>query len=172
MGPIIAGGAVLPLPLANIPVIPTSVASRSQGLVVSTTPSGAPITSMAISTPVSCYPIRASPLTLTESVKPKLLPFRVASTIVHLSAKLVQRIQALEFVDMLELLTNNIALTEHLVVLPPGLPPQRTMAGRQIGGEKAILSWVSSFATYVAVVAQAHPARTADMLAYTRLIVR
>ena len=32
-------------------------------------------------------------------------------------------------------------------------------------------SWVSSFATYVAIVAEAHPERVGDMLAYMRLIV-
>ena len=34
------------------------------------------------------------------------------------------------------------------------------------------MTLVSSFATYVAIVAEAHPARVGDMLAYMRLIVR
>jgi hypothetical protein len=34
------------------------------------------------------------------------------------------------------------------------------------------VTWLSSFATYVAIVAQAHPERVGDMLAYMRLIAR
>ena len=34
------------------------------------------------------------------------------------------------------------------------------------------MTWVSSFATYVAIVAEAHPGRVSDMLAYMRLIIR
>jgi hypothetical protein len=34
------------------------------------------------------------------------------------------------------------------------------------------MSWVSSFPTYVAIVAEAHPGHVSDMLAYMRLIVR
>ena len=43
---------------------------------------------------------------------------------------------------------------------------------REIGGERALITWVSSFATYVAIVAEAHPERVADMLAYMRLLIR
>ena len=34
------------------------------------------------------------------------------------------------------------------------------------------MMWVSSFATYVAIVAGAHPERVADMLTYMHLVVR
>ena len=43
---------------------------------------------------------------------------------------------------------------------------------REIGGDRALLTWVSSFATYTAIVAQAHPERVTDMLAYMRIIIR
>ena len=34
------------------------------------------------------------------------------------------------------------------------------------------MTWVSSFATYVAIVAKVHLERVGDMLAYMRLIIR
>ena len=36
----------------------------------------------------------------------------------------------------------------------------------------SLLTWVSFFATYIAVVAQVHPDQVADMLAYMHLIIR
>ena len=50
--------------------------------------------------------------------------------------------------------------------------PSKPPGEREIGGDQALLTWVSSFATYVAVVAEVHPKRVGDMLAYMRLIVR
>ena len=73
---------------------------------------------------------------------------------------------------MRELLPDNIALAERLATLPPGLAAPKPPGERDIGGDRALATWVSSFATYVAIVAQAHPERVADMLAYLRLVVR
>ena len=73
---------------------------------------------------------------------------------------------------MRELLPDNIALAERLVALPPGLAPPKPPGEREIGGDGALVTWVSSFATYVAIVAQAHPGQVADMLAYMCLIIR
>ena len=73
---------------------------------------------------------------------------------------------------MRELLPDNLALTERLAALPQGLAPPKPPGEREITGDKALLTWVSSFATYVAIVAEAHPSRVGDMLAYLRLIVR
>ena len=73
---------------------------------------------------------------------------------------------------MRELLPDNIALAERLAALPQGLAPPKPPGEREIAGDRALVPWVSSFATYVAVVAQAHPERVGDMLAYLRLIVR
>ena len=107
-----------------------------------------------------------------QVAKPRQLPFKVANSIPPVPAKLVKRIQALEFVDMRELLPDNIALAERLAILPTGLASQRPPGLQEIGGERALLTWVSSFATYVAILAGSHPGRVADMLAYMRLIVR
>ena len=73
---------------------------------------------------------------------------------------------------MWELLPDNIALAERLTALPQGLAPPKPPGEREIGGDRDLATWVSSFATYIAIVAQAHPHRVGDMLAYLRLIVR
>jgi hypothetical protein len=110
----------------------------------------------------------------TGTTEPKLkqVPYRVANCIVQIPGKLVKRIQALEYVDMRDLLPYNIALAEGLAALPSGLAPPRPPGEREIGGDQALLTWVSSFATYVAIVAEAYPKRVGDMLAYLRLTVR
>lgn len=70
---------------------------------------------------------------------------------------------------MRELLPDNLVLAERLETLPARLTPAKSPEQREVG---SLLTWVSSFATYIAVVAQAHPDRVADMLAYMRLIIR
>lgn len=63
-------------------------------------------------------------------------------------------------------------MAERLATLPLGLAPPKPPAEREIVGERALLTWVSSFATYIAIVAEAHPEWVADMLAYMRLVIR
>ena len=69
---------------------------------------------------------------------------------------------------MKELLPDNVTLAEQLEALPSTAAstnaPLREVA--------SITSWTCAFATYIAVVAQVHPARVCDMLAYMRLILR
>lgn len=65
---------------------------------------------------------------------------------------------------MKELLPDNLAVAERLAALAPPKSPTE----RQIGGDKALMTWVS---TYVAIVAEVHPEWVGDMLAYMRLIV-
>ena len=69
---------------------------------------------------------------------------------------------------MKELLPDNVTLAEQLEALPSTTAstnaPLREVA--------SITSWTCAFATYIAVVAQAHPARVCDMLVYMRLILR
>ena len=70
---------------------------------------------------------------------------------------------------MRELLPDNLVLAECMETLPARVAPAKTSEQREVG---SLLTWVSSFATYIAVVGQAHPDRVADMLAYMRLIIR
>lgn len=73
------------------------------------------------------------------------------------------------FVEMRELLPDNVALAECLEALPMHVPLSKQPEQREVG---SLLTWVSSFATYVAIVANAHPNRVPNMLAYMRLIIR
>ena len=148
-------GSSVPLSLPSIPLIPASVAVAGNMLGLTTT-----------SASTTTKP------TGTTEPKPKQAPYRVANSIVPIPGKLVKRIQALEYVDMWDLLPDNIALAERLAALPSGLAPPKPPGEREIGGNQALLTWVSSFDTYVAIVAEVHPERVEDMLAYLRLIVR
>ena len=64
------------------------------------------------------------------------------------------RIQALQFVEMRELLPDNVALAEQLGALPQGLGPHKQPEQREVG---SLTTWVASFATYIAIVAQVYP---------------
>lgn len=153
----------LPLSLASISLFPASSATGGV-LPLFSTAAG---TTGAITTASASG---GSPLPSTgKQIKP---PYKVANSIVPIPGRLVCRIQALEYVDMRELLPDNLALAERLAALPQGLAPPKPPGEREIAGDKALITWVSSFATYVAIVAEAHPSRVGDMLAYMRLIVR
>ena len=70
---------------------------------------------------------------------------------------------------MRELLPDNLALAERLETLPgPASQVGRNSEQREIA---SLLTWVSCFATYVAIVAEVHPGRVRAMLAYMRLVV-
>ena len=70
---------------------------------------------------------------------------------------------------MWELLPDDLALAERLEALPgPASQVGRNSEQREIG---SLLTWVSCFATYVAIVAEVHPGRVKDMLAYMHLVV-
>ena len=89
------------------------------------------------------------------SASPSPAPFCLASSLPPIPAKLVKRIQSLEFTEMRELLPDNMALTERLEALPTRLGEQAKQAEqREI---RSLIMWVSSFITYVAIVAEAHP---------------
>ena len=86
-------------------------------------------------------------------------------------ARLVQRIQSGQFVEMQELLGDNIALSQHFdsaagyfpVVLPSSSRPRL----REV---TSLPSWIYCFFTYLAVLVQDQFTR--DRLVYARLLVR
>ena len=87
-------GSSVPLSLPSIPLIPASVAVAGNTLQLATTS-----TTMA--------PLSASAATKSTGAtepKPKQAPYRVATSIVPIPGKLVKRIQALEYVDMREVI--------------------------------------------------------------------
>ena len=95
--------------------------------------------------------------------------FHMASSFAPIPAKLVKRIQNLEYVDLRELLPDNIALSEKRHALTTPATQSVTPEQREI---TKLVTWVSCFSTYVAIAAQKHPERTRDMMAYMRLMVR
>ena len=94
-------------------------------------------------------------------------PFSLASSFPPIPSKLVSKIKSLQFVELKEPLTDNItALEQNSSVARPHdqLPKQREIT--------SILTWVLAFSTYTAIIAEAYPAPTKELLAYTRLMVR
>ncbi len=106
----------------------------------------------------------------SAAVSQQTCPFRLASSLPPVPAKLVKKTQALKLIEMRELLPDNFALAEKLEAIPlhqghlSDQPQQR-----EIG---SLLSWVSYFATYIVVMSAAHPSRVIDMLGYMRLVIR
>ena len=99
--------------------------------------------------------------------------FRLASTFGPVPARLVQRIQACQFVDMRELLPDNIALLRHMEALdsPNIQVPRATGTRPRLREVNSLLSWVLCYVTYVAVLSEAHPSLVKSRLAYLALVV-
>ena len=95
--------------------------------------------------------------------------FSLAPCFPPIPSKTVRKIQALEFVELRELLPDNISLTERLESLPHRPWSLRDPVAREIS---SLPTWMSAFATYIAIVSEAHPYRVRDMCAYMRLIVQ
>ena len=151
----------LPVSLQSIPLIPATTVSSGPTLNLPAIPTPS-------MTPSSALGVHSS----TFDPKSRLAPFKFANSNVPIPSKLVKKIQAFEYIDMHELLLDNIALSERLIALPPGLAPPKPLDEREIEGDRTLVTWVSSFATYVAIIAEAHPGRVCDMLAYMRLVMR
>ena len=117
---------------------------------------------------VSSVPtVPPSPAAPVPPAVPLTSPFSLASSFPPVPAKLVAKIKSLQFVELKELLPDNIAaLEQNSAVARPHdqLPKLREVT--------SILTWISAFVTYAAIVAEAYPGRTKDLLAYSRLIVR
>lgn len=110
-----------------------------------------------------------NPPTAATSTPPAAGPFVFSRSSPPVPAKMVSRIQALQFVEMRELLPDNIALAERLATLPQHSFQTQPTSQREVS---SICSWTCAFATYVAVLAQAHPELVVSRLAYMRNLVR
>ena len=159
------GGAktphTLPTSLHDIPLFP---ATKGKGAALSLPP---PTVGTGTSRPSTVW-------SLSEGLAPPAhpspdLPFKLASSFPPIPAKLVRRVQALEFVEMRELLPDNIALAERMESLPSRAQAAKDAETREI---TAFPTWVAAFTTYIAIVAEAHPSRVKDMCAYMRLLTR
>ena len=80
----------------------------------------------------------------------------------------IQLPPSLKYVDMKDLLPDNIAAAEQFSQGGQS-PHKHSPRQREI---TSILTWVSAFITYTGIVAEAHPTCIKDLLAYQRLIVR
>ena len=150
--------ATTPLSLSSIPLLPAA----PLGAPTLTLPTSALLPTSSLPSTVWCS-YQSQPLPPASA--PTTPPFQLASSFAPIPGKLTRRIQALEFVEMRELLPDNLVLAERLETLLARLTPAKSPEQQEVG---SLLTWVSS----IAVVAQAHPDRVADMLAYMRLIIR
>ena len=96
----------------------------------------------------------------------------LSSALQPIPARLVRRIVAGEFVEMRDLLTDNVALHDQLeAVQGPLLTPSTPGALRaRLREVPSLISWVYCFTAYIKVRTQDETTR--DMLSYCRLIIR
>ena len=132
-----------------------------------------PVAPPALSPPASMPPEVVNPLTSPDPpAKPSVAPFLLSKSSPPVPGKLVARIQALQFVEMRELLPDNIALAERMVTLPQQSfirSPGFQVVQREVA---SINSWACAFATYIAILSVAHPSLVVSRLAYMRNIIR
>ena len=99
-------------------------------------------------------------------------PFILSKASPPVPGKLVSKIQSLQFVDMRELLPDNMALLERLSALPQGTAAHTATSSPKQRDIPSLTTWTCAFTTYVAVLAEARPDLTKSRLAYMRNIVR
>ena len=172
--PLVAGVpfalGVLP-PASSVSAVPIFMGA-SPSLVVSG-PSGSSGTTSLL--PTTLLPPVSSGVTPSLLVPPQGLPSQSGLSLSLSSepvpARLVQRIQGGHFVEMRDLLGDNIALTQHFELaanyFPTVLPSSERPRLREVS---SLPSWVYCFLTYLAVLVQDQTVR--DRLVYARLIVR
>ena len=119
-----------------------------------------PTLSSLISLPAGLLP---SPPTLATA-------FKFTSATPPIPAKLVTKVRSLQYVDMAEFLPDNVGVLKSLDAAPLAqlLPATRPRL-REI---KSLLSWVTSFCTYTAILASSHPHLVESRLAYMALVIR
>ena len=97
----------------------------------------------------SLMPSAPSTPSSTKAAHPQ--PFILSKASPPVPAKLVAKVQALQFVDMRELLPDNMALLERSSVLPQGTAPPSNSSPKQ-RDIPSLTTWVCAFATYIAVL--------------------
>ena len=99
---------------------------------------------------------------------PDCQPFVFSEGFPPVPAKLVAKIISLEFVDMAELLRDNMEVERR-----KGVREEATNLGKTPRREVPdILSWIQCFGIYVSVMASKYPERVQNMLAYQTTLVR
>ena len=104
-----------------------------------------------------------------KKTEPK--PFLLSEGLPPVPAKLVGRILKGNFIDMAELLRDNLE-AERRGVFQDSAGSSSSSHGRTRREVPDLLSWVQCFGLYTAVVGSQHPDRALKLLAYQTLIVR
>ena len=105
-----------------------------------------------------------------DQAAPATATFFLGQAFPPVPPKLVKKIHALEFMDVADLLTDNLELLRETDGASPSA--NLTTSKRRPHQVSNILSWVQCFTTYAAIVMEEHPQKARDLLAYLRLIVR
>lgn len=97
-------------------------------------------------------------------------PLNIGEGLSPVPAKLVAKILRGEFVDMAELLRDNIEMDRRRGHTEDGQGgPKSPRQRREV---PYLLSWIQCFGVYICVVASKHPERVSQLLAYQTMLVR
>ena len=118
-------------------------------------------------------PATPTPLPSTGKNAPGLpqQPFVLSEGLAPLPPKLMAKIQKLEFVDMAELLRDNLEV-QRCVSSQEQSSAQAAQSRSRRREVPDLLSWVSCFRTYMAVLTDKYSEKIKQLLAYQTLIVR
>ena len=94
-------------------------------------------------------------------------PFVVCDSLFPVPAKVVAKIKAKEFVDMAEILRDNIELERRL--MNEVMPSTTRLSRREVPD---LLSWVVCFSMFASVVSSLDPGKTKQLWAYLATVVR
>ena len=152
---------VIPLPHANTLTSPGLLTHRVQ----------APSVTQGAHT-MLIHQVHTPPVTQWPQTQDQSQGMILSSALQPVPARLVCRIRAGEFIEMRDLLTDNLSLHDQLeAVQGPLLNAVTAGALRpRLREVPSLISWVSCFTTYVAVRTQ--DSFTRDMLTYCRLVIR
>ena len=117
------------------------------------------------SSPASGHHLGASPV-MSSLSRPAMILSPASDPIPH---SLVQRIQSGQYIDMRELLADNIALLNQVSTMNPMIPIT-TSSQTRLREIPSLVSWLYCFLAYTAV--RTSDPSTRDILAYSRLIIR
>ena len=108
-------------------------------------------------------------LTPADSESTSATPFVLSEDLLPVPAKLVAKIQKGDYVDMAELLRDNMEY-EHRQIASDSLESKSGRASRREVPD--LLSWITCFGIYASVLCDKSPEKTKQLLAYQILIVR
>lgn len=99
--------------------------------------------------------------------------FRFSTTAPPIPAKLANKVRSLQFVDLKDFLPDNISVFRSMEKLDsPQIASFPTSARPKFREVNSLLTWVTCFSTYVAILASSHPHLVQSRLAYMSIIIR